>query len=56
MAFLDDLEEWISTIYNFTLSHRKALRAALGSALLFNGNELLGTILLLQGIKVCLML
>ena len=42
---LDDIEDFLWAAHQFTISQREALKAVLGLALLFHGNELLGVIL-----------
>ena len=51
-SFLDWLDSALFSVYTFTKSQRTAIKAGLGAALLFHGNELLGTVMLLQGIHV----
>ena len=51
-SFLDHLETILCNAHQWSLSHRRAVRACLGAALLFHGNELLGTVLILQGVRV----
>lgn len=51
-SFLDWLDSALFSAYTFTKSQRTAIKAGLGAALLFHGNELLGTVMLLQGIHV----
>ena len=51
-SFLDYLEIILSNVNEWSLAHRQAVRACLGAALLFHGNELLGTVLILQGVRV----
>lgn len=51
-SFLDYVETLMYNTHQFTVSHRKAVKAFLGAAMLFHGHELLGTVLILQGIQV----
>ena len=51
-SFLDYLEVILFNAHQWSIAHRRAVRACLGAALLFHGNELLGTVLILQGVRV----